>query len=501
MVGWMLVLGMVSVPAKPAEAAGVAVFFDVPTLVASIKRIWDNLVQTLKEIAILWDIIDIGLQIIGILQMLFDDLLLTISDIAKTINGGKWLTAMGRTRLLDKEMNTRMNHVLTRERMRYVMNNPKTGGVGACRAALLHQLSTTTEDYAEAVSRIVLTALESMYRGPYAAGDNAMFAAMMHQQRCTYKFASPMDGYPNGGSEGAQDCVDEETKVGTFERTFIDADLTPFMMDGAVTLEMPTMEVVEQEIAPGETMKFMQAKPENANQRAWVAALNYCVNMVGPRHKPPYGKERETPYGLMKTMIFSQGLAIEGIGDKQCADLIAYHTRPNPKQNAALIKSQRDICKSGGAEAVSPSTLSRKFDNCEKGLSPYQSEMLGNAACKSTDHYITNLKGGAFHRKLIPQTLSCAMTWNKWQKNMSSRNGALTQAVATQMAAKGVMAGMSGGQKSGQAPGLYQFVLDEAMELPEKNIYTVNLTKKRRNVERGVPVSADEISLPVTVAQ
>lgn len=501
MVGWMLALGLSGILARPAAAA--APFYLEPGLdVSELGRFFADLGNKLKKVAIFADLIELAVKLFDLLHEKFGTLFDEGKKIAAALNSGRWFTAIAKKKMLEAETNSHMFSVQTRERMRYTMNNPKTNGVHACRTTLLHQLATTTEDYAEAVSRIVLTALESMYRGQFAAGDNAMFAAMMHQQRCTHKFASPIDGYPNGGD---QDCVDEETKVGSFERTFIDADLTPFMMDGAVTLEMPYLEAVEQQITPDQTVKFLQAKPENENQRAWVAALNYCVNLVGPRPVPPYGKERETPYGLMKTVIFSQGLAIEGIGDKQCADLIAYYTRPNPKQNKDLIKKQENLCDiawlSRDEVSVNGQKLRGKYDNCKNGLSPYQAQMLERSVCKSAKEMVKALENGGQQRKLIPQTLSCNISWNDWQKTKIVRNGSLVDAVETQAAAKERMARMKIGQKSGRAPGLYQFVLDDAMELPEKNLYTVNLVKKRREAARGVPTAADEIDLPDVIDQ
>lgn len=481
--------------------SGIVIALDPATWGAMFKRIGTKLAALGREYALLGEIIDMAIAIYNFLNEAFGGITSLLQKIAKALAAGDYFMAQMKMRLTDAIIAANNEVARSTEQVRYMQEHASAGSGHTCRALMLHQLASTTEQFEEGITDMVLSAMRYMYRGEGAAGNNARFAANVMDQRCENKFGSPVDGYP-------AKCVDAQTKIGPFERTLIDADISPFMLDGAVTLEVPVVEPQTETLANGTQLTYMVFKPANVEQRAFVAAFNYCINLVGPRPVPPYGKDIFTPTGMIDHDLFAQGMAVESGQDAQCAKLIGYYTRPNATQGAALRAQQNMRCLSalgtpGVDGIVSEAAIKEKFGGCTKGLSPYQSQLLGKSVCQSLSHYVELYKENALTPALLKEILSCNNAWNAWKKNHWALQGTLVDAVEGQMGVKKIWQGMSGAKTSNLANSnmsLYSYVLDEALSLSDSNIHTVNTDAKDKELYEGKAVSADEVDLPETAA-
>jgi len=452
-----------------------------------------------KEYGFLADLSELGIATADFLSSSLDDTSKKITLNARANVFGDSMLNDIMIKAADSENAVYMNAVKTKEDMKYAAEHASAGSGHSCRALLLHELATTTEEFEDGITTMLMSAMQYMYRGG-EPGNNAQFAANLMDQRLKNKFGSIVDGYP-------AEYVDMTTKIGPFERSFVDADISPYMLDGSVTLEVPPVKNYTQTMANGQPFTYSVLEPEagKPEQKAFVAAFNYCINLVGPRPSPPHGKDMFTAVGIVDADIFSQGLAIESGLDEQCSRLVAAYTRPNKTQMSELVTAQNARCeaarKSSGVDGIlSNKTIVERFGDCKLGLSPHQAQLLGHSVCKSLDHYSQLYISGALTPPLMKETMSCSASWNMWQKNVITQQGTLAEAVEGQMNVKKLWTGMSGAKSSGYANtsmNLYSYVLDDKMDLPESRIRTVNAIEKRKPAStKGVPVSVDEIDLP-----
>ncbi|MDD2325028.1 MAG: hypothetical protein PHW63_03320 [Alphaproteobacteria bacterium] len=378
-----------------------------------------------------------------------------------------------------------------------------------CKAMLVHQLAPTLEKFRYGVERFALKAIEAMYRGPTDNGMGAQYFADEYALRCYNKTASPVDGYPS-------ECID--TTSGLSEppgnRTFVDADLSPFTMDGVVTLEMPDMETKAVQTAKGNWITIVVPKPSNYNQKMWVAGLNYCFELAGPRPKAPWGDVMSSEKGKRDRATFQRGLAIQSTAMKNCVAQLAYHTRPNPSMTDMIAKQNKN-CSSvlgpgGSGDGIfDATTIKDKFADCKKGLSPYLAENLEKAMCKTPSHWIAQGMAGAKHYKQMQGIVQCMVTWNAWQKNLAAQNGSIVRSVTGLVEAKKVWSDMSAFRSADISnPTGYEYIASLMREpVANGSVYTVSVDKKQsiapsmRHVVKGEPMSADELVFPSAVEQ
>jgi len=504
MVCWMFVLGGVVLPSRPAYAQ--VITNDSTNIMTEIKEIGKELLAWARSSALLSEIIDLGIFIYELMGEALTAIFDLLNEIGKVLVTGEKLLTETQIRLADHAIAAHTAMVKGSEQMRYVADHPMTGEGQLCRSHILAGLAGATEDFQAGLTQLVGRALQDRDRGPGESGNTVVFAARMMNDRCKNKFGSPVDGYP-------LECISTDL-VGPFKRSFVDADLSPFMMDGAVTLEVPLMEAYSYTAANGQTMTYLVTSPQNLNQKAFVAAFDYCFNLAGPRPTPPSGDARLKSKGLVDSSVFEQGSTVEGQLNAECAALLTYYTRPNVTQQPQAVKELNERCemarKSAGEDGmVSNAAIVEKFDDCKKGLSPYQAEFLAHAGCKSTDYYVQQVKASGLQSQLIEDAISCNQSWMLWQKNLVQRQGSLVKAVEGLMGVKEIWGDMSNGQKYANTnERLYGYVLAETLGSPEdQKIRTVNsvlnLKPKKKNITPvvGVPFSADEMSLPAVVSQ
>ena len=442
LLAFCLFSGSVAVPSSPvmAQTAIVAPDADVAKTVTFSARI----AALISELGILGEIIKVAANIYMMLKEYFGEINEKAENIAHLLVETKKTEAAVSIMLGDAAIDGSASdslHLATLEALgEYI--TPKHEYL--CKAILMYQLAATTEDFERAVARLALKAIESMHRGPTDDGSGSKYVFEEEKLRCEAKFANIIDGYDAA-------CV-ETTPPRENERSFADADLLPFSMDGTIALEVPEMTSTATTFSDGSSITVsvptISQDPEHRyNQRMWLAGLYYCFQLAGPRPSPTWGAENMSrPAGKTERARFEHALAMQSAAIKPCTDLLAYHSRPN-KTATALIKEQEKLC-SAAEGIIDPVDIEKKFGNCKKGLSPYQAEYLRQLECKSSQSFLANLESGSTHWQGTDDAIICSTSWNNWAAKVAAKQGALVDAVRAIQETKSNWSGIGGKKTS-----------------------------------------------------
>jgi hypothetical protein len=255
-----------------------------------------------------------------------------------------------------------------------------------CNSIMMSHAVTTAVDHTRSVARMVQTMLVELGRERTDDMSGIKWAMQLERSRCALGFGNAIDGDDAG-------CISNQTAE-PGNRSFADADLSPGFLDGSVDLEVADM---RQETYQGSSgaITAQIPSPSNSAQRAWLAAVYFCVQLQGPRVTPRFrGDEISTPSGLVERAQYETAAALQSAMNKPCSDLLGYYSRPNPTMGASVIQQQNEDC-SAARGTLADDTLQQKFGNCEKGLSQYQADYLDHLKCKASDFYTK--KDGRHH--------------------------------------------------------------------------------------------------------
>lgn len=514
---WLVASCLAGAAVSSAQAQGWPVI-DRGNLAVDSSKYAEDVAGFRRSFDLLRTMLSVLQNILSAMDTLFNQLFGAISTVLQALLGGTILKSQVDAKLTDALISSNTNDAILGVQMDYTMEHAQPRNAHLCRQVLIHQLATTTQDYEAAVSRVALKAIESMYRGLDPAtgqpmnGDGPMYFKDDMQRRCYYRYGNNVDGYP-------PECVDLTTRVGPYQRTLVDADLSPFSMDGSTVLELPTMETFTQTIA-GQTVTMTRASAtQRPEQQMWLAALNYCFQMAGPRPSPPIGRDALTETGSRAWEAFQRGLTRQSAYSKQCTDLIAHHTRPSPDATT-LIAEQNRLCSSvvgrmGSTNLFDEQTITTQFGGCRFGLSPFQAKYLQQAQCKSPQYYMLSAHSGVVHKDMMKAALSCGSSWNQWKANEVVRQASLISGAEGQLSVRKIWAEISRvragtptksktdkvGQsdKSQEDPVGHKLLTNAPMSIaPALALQPVAYTPQPKN---GVPFYPDEIAMPEVVAQ
>lgn len=255
-----------------------------------------------------------------------------------------------------------------------------------CRSILVHELVSTTTDFAREVSRMIVEGISN--RSRYAGSSEPLEVMKDLINLCggDLKFGSRLDGH-----EG---CYDSKSTAlrGTDGRRFEDAYLGE--IDGSQVYEMPMIQS-EQYTDPVTNKTVVVRYPAAAdgdNQKFWLAAFNGLYYKVGHRPIPLSGAGLRSPVGLTQRVMFNHCAANQNALIKQCADKLAFYTRPNRKDPLLddMRAQQKTMCL-----AAKKSIDMERFGNCDEGLSAYEAHKIQEEWCRATDHTMAMIAGGA----------------------------------------------------------------------------------------------------------
>ena len=519
LVFWMTLSGLAVFPAGSGMAAGASenaaastdetsgigfwLTFDLPNFIAETLGISIDTAGFAKTIKAIQEVISVINSIIKLINDVFGEIFAALGSVIQGVLGGKRLEGELAKRMADAKISADFNDQKLALEMDAVMNNARPKNAHLCRKIVGSQFSRSLEDYKNGVARSIVDAIRFRQRGPGRDGAGPRGTIQATEMRCLNKYGNPIDGYPDS-------CVDTTTSIPPFGRKLTDADLLAATMDGSVTLEYPHRDVVSEQTQNGQTLLVARAVLQNDNQRMWLAAVNYCMQMAGPRPTPPTGAQAKTPNGMVLTSLFNHGTARESAYADKCAKVVAYHTRPNPTDSPDIVQQHEELCAKsvkgvmGKTNYIPEETLIEKFGNCKIGLSPYQIDYLQALTCKTPQYFMLSSNSGVLYPEMMDDAMTCGSAWNTWQLNMATLHGGLVDAVKGFMGNRKLwnkMLDRSLGQNNAEnnmaPPAARQASspsAEQATKAPKQKLHRINDTQM-------VPVTTDQTGLPLAVEQ
>ncbi|MGE4351462.1 MAG: hypothetical protein AB7E52_04655 [Bdellovibrionales bacterium] len=266
------------------------------------------------------------------------------------------------------------------EESRVVGKYTLTNTAQVCRSIMVHQLTATTLDFAREVSRMLVEGISARGRSAGTTGPIEVYKNLMARCGGKIKFGSAIDG--------TTACTDSTTAatVGTDGRRLQESDMMG--PDPSQIYEMPQIESAQytDEGTGQKVIVRYPADPTTAEQKFWLAKFYWLYNIAGNR---PIPLPLDSPVGVTQRRMFYHCAANQNGLIKQCADWIAFLTRPNSTDPS--LQPLRDYQKSLCEKAKNNVDLSR-YDGCEKGLSAYEAYKIEQSWCKASNHYVS-LKG------------------------------------------------------------------------------------------------------------
>ncbi|MGE4351463.1 MAG: hypothetical protein AB7E52_04660 [Bdellovibrionales bacterium] len=439
MLAVMIVFGLSTYPAPPAYAVET---FSISSFIVSVKRKLTDAQGYKDVVSALQTIVGIIDNVLYLVTSSFNYLMDMISTQTAALLGIKKIQTIVKGELTDIERNTNAFTTFTAETLRIIGDDLDPNVTHTCRRMVLQQSAISMETFQDETVREIVEAWVMEGRGVGSDPEGPRGTRLAMNLRCRNKYGNPIDGYP------AQ-CVDSKSEVGSFKRTFIDADILPSTMDGAVTLEHPLKVKIEYDGLDASVLS-----PQNDNQKMWIAAMNYCLQLPGPKPTAPAGPDMLTSSVLMDAeaqyhTAISRGTQVVA----QCSQVLSYYQRPNEEMGAwddSIKACKQAIGTAGKTNYLDEATMKEKFDNCKKGQSTYQLDYLKNISCKSTQYFMLSANTGSVSKEMLEQAVRCASGWNKWQVSMARLNGNLVSAVEGAMSVRKdfnrVQRIMSGGQ-------------------------------------------------------
>jgi len=372
---------------------------------------------------------------------------------------------------------------------------PPPGNQQLCNLTIVGQAQLVMSWFSDQVARALLMGVEQMYlvgdgKGPQYAADN--WATRCPSATNMPKFGNPLRGYSSS-------CVDSD-------KDFIDADISFKTIDGTQLLEMP--QILPRSV--GTTTVYVP-NPENKEQKMWVAAMHYLYNAAGPRPTPPYGSKMQTPQGMPINAAFNNCAADQSTLIYQCSKWIGKLTRPNCKGTGAdpnlapVCQAGFEACKAYQA-ATNGAQMPPGFD-CSKGLSLYQAEYIDHAKCLSNQHVQDSAGTGINHGSIIMARDICSQSMAAWRAQIAAEMGNCLNAVRGLNEIKKCWPDNQGSptikakapSRDAERRNTEQVSAKAVTSVSEKP--TMTPARSADKMPRGVPVSADEITLPDVVSQ
>jgi hypothetical protein len=294
-----------------------------------------------------------------------------------------------------------------------------------CDTVRAYQGGVALEHFKNVVRTVVLDGINNMYRGPNMDGAGPQYAVDERAVKCgktsianAPKTGNPLDGYPVS-------CIDPDP-------AFIDADVKISTLDGTQVLELPPPTTSSLTVG-GQTVSLMAPSvtgtpgPKQKAQKMWVAAMNYCYQLAGPRPSPPSMVGLDTTQGRVATAQFNHCLAAQSAFVAQCAERVGRMTRPDCKDpNMGVIcKSINEACYHATKAGVA---LPPGIQNCSDGLSQYQAEYLALLTCKTSQRYQDGANSGLNHAVLGGQVVDCETAFTQWRLQNAQENANIVNA-------------------------------------------------------------------------
>jgi|GEM_PF-1878803 len=301
-----------------------------------------------------------------------------------------------------------------------------------CNKITACQGPVVMDEFARLVSKMVLEGLSMRYRGAGEDGNGPSYAYDDYSHHCGGNAAGVNYGTQSG--DYGEDCKASTDSPLTSNAN---SDISASSIDLQAVLQVPTMVSKTYTTASGtvtlnvpDVNQGSTSEEDVAEKNAWIAAVEYCAKIAGPRPTPPAGSEMDTPDGRTKANQWRHCAGMQDEFLKVCADRIGMLSRPDCADD-----NFKNICEASlhscNAARDAQADLPQSFRNCAAGASLYQSEYLCNTMCESSrQHQAMSLAGAGHDLQLADQAL-CQTSSNVWKRKVAFEDQVFIESVAS----------------------------------------------------------------------
>lgn len=215
-----------------------------------------------------------------------------------------------------------------------------------------------------------------------------------------------------------------------------DADISVNSLALDAVLQVPPMKKMTKTFPSGRSMEFIApdvnagstAPNDVAEKKAWIAAVDYCTRLAGPRPTPPTGKELDTPDGRVKRAQWEHCASLQNDFVQLCSDRVGMLSKPDCSND-----DYKNICEAAlqGCNAARDAQMSLPsgLRDCASGANQYQMEQLCNSMCESSRRYQAGATVGQRHDEMMADIAMCQLSSNIWQKRIALQEEVFKQAI------------------------------------------------------------------------
>jgi len=495
-----MLLFMFQAAVVPAPAHAVVVF-NVGELATKIAGWIKEKLEWVKNETMFGKLITQGIELFNMLKEKLGFLNDTISNAGAAQFFAKNLQARTMIAASDSRSSTIVMANKAAADAAYMANHAAPPHQELCKAIMISELVTTTQDFEREISRIVAEAVANRDRCPGCNGRGAGSASDNLKYRLDEKTMDPMDGVPKG--------LDTSGARGTAGGPIYGVD-TRFI-DPSQIYEMPPIEVkVYTDPITSQTwsVRAFSSTALTPPQKFFKGAVGYLFNVASKRPTPVMGAQLFTGPGMVQRAMFNHCAANENALIKQCADYLAYVARPNSKdeKSKALRKSQNDRC-----EAITGTIDKTRFGNCKEGLSSFEAQLLTEKWCATLQTAAGMKMAGARESEVTEASNVCDMVRISGRAVLETKKRNCLVALSSMSSMNQCWGAVA---ELGPHGAVAENNLDDpaylarwrtvrdngGLDLPSY-VMQVRAIKLKKAAPAGQPTAMDEIDLPAAVGQ
>jgi hypothetical protein len=287
--------------------------------------------------------------------------------------------------------------------------------------------------FSDIISSMVMKTLLMMGRGTVADynGPNYIYQSM--SRNCGTDANDPPTGDPleKGKAECEASPIAGDNPTGAIYTNANEVFRT--LDDDMSVLVAPEMQTVQLTLPSGKTVDVLypHARADNIGQKMWIKALDFCIDRMGPRPTPPFGKKMQAAEYMADYAQYQVCLASQSVFMQQCADRIAFITRPDCENPAfsTFCERSKQVCQFAQSFGF---VLPQRFENCEKGLSLSETQEAVHNICDGMEHVAQSVREGATSAGLAAALASCQRARGQWKTILKKQktNFSISQQIA-----------------------------------------------------------------------
>lgn len=295
-----------------------------------------------------------------------------------------------------------------------------------CNKIIACQTPVVMQEFARLVAKMVADGINMRYRDAKDNGDGPQFAFDHLLNKKEKGYGNPADGF------NKEDAAPTSSPLSSMA----DADISVLSLDTGNALQVPQMKTRTITLASGKTVQVNEpdvnagstSEKDIAEKKAWIAAVDYCATLAGPRPTPPVGKELDTPGGRTKRAQWEHCASMQSEFVQICANRVGALSRPDCGSDGfeGICEASLHGC---NAARDAQMDLPPSFRNCAAGASLYQSEYLCSTMCQTSRENQAGATVGRSHAAMMADMALCRMASNVWKKKIALEEQVFIEAV------------------------------------------------------------------------